>query len=102
MEIVTDIFGRKIRITDERMNHVLRHSEMVGQKRKIKETLANPDSIITSKYDKSVLLYHKYYKNTPFGEKYLLVAVKLLQDDAFIITTFFTDKIKKGEVKWQK
>ena len=75
---------------------------MKGQQPKIKETLADPDIIIISKYDKAVLLYHKLYSKTPVGEKYLLVAVKVLQDDAFVMTSFFTDKIKKGEIKWQK
>lgn len=102
MEVLTDIFGNKIRLTEERMKHILQKIEMKNQKSKIKETLLSPDIIVISKNENSVLLYHKYYDKTPFGEKYLLVAVKLLQDDAFIITSFFTDRVKRGEIKWQK
>lgn len=102
METVNDVLSNKVRITDERMKHILRKSEMKRQKPRIRETLKMPDVIVESKYDKNVLLYHKHYKKTPVGEKYLLVAVKQLQEDAFVMTSFFTDKVKKGEIKWQK
>ncbi len=98
----TDIFDRKIRITEERMAHILRRKEMKGQRRKISETLKDLDAIIESKYDKSILLYHKFYAKTPVTRKYLLVAVKILDNDAFVMTAFFTDKLKKGDIVWEK
>lgn len=75
---------------------------MKNQTRKIIETLKNPDTITISTHDKSVLLYHKLYAKTPVGEKYLLIGVKILLGDAFLITAFFTDKVKKGETFWKK
>ena len=100
--MMIDVFSRKVRITEERMEHVLRRSEMKNQRKKIAETLRNPDTIVESKYDKTVLLYHKFYPKTPVTTKYLLVAVKILDKDAFVITAFFTDKIKKGDMVWEK
>lgn len=99
---ITDLFDRKIRFTDERRNHILKRGEMKNQTRKIIETLKKPDIVITSSHDRSVLLYHKFYAKTPVGEKYLLVGVKMLVGDAFLITAFFTDKVKKGEIHWKK
>ena len=99
--MIVDVFNRKIRITKERMKHILRRPEMKNQRKKIEETLKDPDAIVESKYDKTVLLYHKLYPKTPVTRKYLLVAVKILDRDAFVLTAFFTDKIKKGDIVWE-
>ena len=41
-------------------------------------------------------------RTTPVTDKYLCVVVKVLTQDLFIITPYFTDTIKKGEVLWEK
>ncbi len=102
MEMLADIFGKKIRFTDERKFHILRKAEMKEQESKIIETIREPDFIRHSISDKSVRLYYKFYPKTPVGDKYLLTAVKLFNGEGFIITAFFTDKIKKGEIIWKK
>lgn len=35
-------------------------------------------------------------------EKYLLVVIKTLNREGFIVTAFFTDRVKKGGVMWKK
>jgi hypothetical protein len=30
MKLIRDCFGRSVRLTDERLGHILEHSEMVG------------------------------------------------------------------------
>lgn len=97
-----DLFGRAIRLTAEREVHILRHLEMQGQIDKLEEVLKTPDVIVKSNRDPAVLLYQRRYLATPVSEKYLLVAVKIGADDAFVITAFFTDAIKKGERLWEK
>src|SRR3989344_1404744 len=97
MEMLIDIFGRKIRFTEERKFHILKRAEMKEQESKIIETIKEPDFIRHSISDKSVHLYYKFYPKTPVGDKYLLTAVKLFNGEGFIITAFFTDKIKRGE-----
>jgi len=47
-------------------------------------------------------LFYCNYKTTPVSEKYLCVAVKALEDSLLIITAYFTDTIKGGEVLWGK
>jgi len=39
---------------------------------------------------------------TPVTEKYLLVAIKTLNREGFIVTAFFTDRVKKGGFVWKK
>ncbi|HEX67935.1 MAG TPA: hypothetical protein ENG13_02590 [bacterium] len=75
---------------------------MLGQIDKIKETLLNPDKVVRSKTDPEVELFYRYYQSTPVTKKYLCVVVKVSWEEAFIITAFFTDKIKRGEVLWEK
>lgn len=75
---------------------------MSGQIDKIQDTLLNPDIVIRSKTDPDVELFYQHYDITPVTEKYLCVVIKVLAGDLFIITTYFTDTIKKGEVLWKK
>ena len=75
---------------------------MEGQTDKIAETLAAPDGIIESRHDATVRLYYRLYDETPVTQKFLLVAVKRLDDDAFIITAFFTGRKPKGAIVWLK
>ncbi len=103
MKILYDFLDRKIRFTDERWQHIEdTHPEMRDQFEKIKETLSTPDIVIQSKTDLQVELFFKKYLNTPVSEKFLCVVVKFLSNDAFIITAYFTDTIKKGDILWQK
>ncbi|MBU4491174.1 MAG: hypothetical protein KKD69_01780 [Euryarchaeota archaeon] len=53
-------------------------------------------------YDGSVWLFYRFYTRTPVTEKYLLVAAKLLDDAGFVITVFYTDRIKTGATIWEK
>jgi len=86
-----------------REKHIINdHPEMFGQYDKIKDTLTDPLIIVRSKTDQDVELFYSHYHKTPVTEKYLCVVVKGLQDDLFIITAYFTDTIKKGEILWKK
>ena len=103
MLLIQDIWCRSIRLTDERLIHFeTDHPEMQGQIDKITETLAIPDRVVRSGTDSQVELFYKHYPATPVTTKYLCVVVKVLSDDHFIITSYFTDAMKKGEVIWEK
>ena len=75
---------------------------MLGQDAQIVETLRVPDLVVSSHHDATVLLYHKLYATTPVTRKYMVVMVKILDEDAFVITAFFTDKEKKGTTIWTR
>ncbi|MDQ1329361.1 MAG: hypothetical protein QG641_2650 [Candidatus Poribacteria bacterium] len=90
-------------MTNERLKHIeIDHLEMSYQIAKIYETLQFPDIIIRSNTDYEVELFYRHYKSTPLTEKYMCVAVKAKQNDPFILTAYFTDKIKRGAILWQK
>jgi len=100
MRILQDYEGRAIRLTDERLAHVLDHPEMVGMEAAIEETLLDPEVVVRSISDQSAHLYYHFYVGTPVGEKYICVVVKLVADDAFVLTAYLTDKTKKGTRIW--
>jgi hypothetical protein len=99
---VIDYADRIVRLTNERLRHIHEHPEMVGQERRIREVLRKPDVVYTSHKDASVHVYYRHYPRGPVGSKHLMVAVKILEEDAFVITAFFTDEVKGAEQIWPK
>jgi len=103
MQVLTDIHNRSIRLTAERRQHLeTAHPEMADQIARVAETLANPDTIVRSSTDVLVELFYKHYPSTPVTDKFLCTVVKALPDDHFIITAYYTDTVKRGEVLWEK
>jgi len=99
---IVDYADRTVRLTGERLGHIHEHPEMVGQERRILEVLQKPDVVFTSHKDSSVHVYYKHYTRSPAGSKHLMVAVKILEEDAFVITAFFTDEVKGGRQVWPR
>jgi len=96
-----DYQNRSIRLTDERLAHILDHLEMVELESQIPTVLQEPQVVRQSNSDSQVQLYYRYYEQTMVGAKWLCVVVKHLSDDAFIITAYLTDKLKQGVDLWQ-
>ena len=100
MKMLHDYEGRSIRLTDERLAHILEHPEMVGMEAAIEETLVAPEAVIGSFSDERAHLYYRFYVGTRVGDKYVCVVVKIASNDAFVLTVYLTDKIKKGTQIW--
>ena len=75
---------------------------MVGEEARIAEALAQPDVVIQSTSDPDVRLYHRRCSTSAVGEKYLCAVVKWRRDDAFLITAYFTERLKRGAVLWTR
>lgn len=99
--LLNDYRGRPIRLTHERRMHILEHFEMHEQFDRITETLASPHFIVATVADPSVHVCHRLYLQTPVTRKYMLVAVKITEDDAYVLTAFFSSRSKKGAIIWQ-
>lgn len=101
MTIHTDYAGRRIRFTEERIEHILaNHPEMAGQLENVGEVLKNPDAVTRSLTDRDVEIFYKKFDNTPVSEKHLCVIVKKGFEDLFVVTSYFTDTVKRGEKLW--
>ncbi len=101
MKVLKDIFGKQIRLSDERLRHIKEfHPELRNQVAKIRETLLHPDRVVRSNSDPEVELHYRFFHETPVGSKYLCVVVKSLDSDYFVLTVYFTDTTKRGELLW--
>lgn len=76
----------------------MEHPEIQGQQDKVSETLV----VIQSKSDNTVRLFHRFYTGLVVGDKHLSVVVKYVEPHIFVITAYFTDKVKKGAILWKK
>jgi len=103
VEIFTDCQERSIRLTDERLGHLEKnHPEMAAQLLRIAETLEGPDVIVASRTDETVELFYRWYERTPVSEKAMCVVVKVASGNCFVITAYYTDTVKGGNILWQK
>jgi hypothetical protein len=101
MAILTDYQNRQIRLTEERLQHILDHPEMVDMRFQLEIVLQNPEVVRQSRSDSKVYLYYRFYEQTIVGAKWLCVVIKDNSDDAFIITAYLTDKLKQGLELWR-
>jgi hypothetical protein len=100
MRIFPDVQGTPVRLTDERLAHILEHPEMVDRGWAIGETLRQPDHVMESLADPQARLYYRFYGGTLVGDKYLCVVVKVIRGDAFVLTAYLTDSVKRGRRIW--
>lgn len=101
MTTLKDCFGHSVRLTEERLVHVLQHPEMAGMGEEIGRALLQPELVRRSRSDESVRLFYQFRAQTIVGGKWLCVVVKYSQADAFVVTAYLTDKPKAGEDLWQ-
>ena len=100
MKTLKDCFGHSVRLTDERLAHILEHPEMKDMAAEIERVLLQPQLVRRSRSDDSVRLFYEFYAQTIVGDKWLCVVVKYLENDAFLVTAYLTDKPKAGENLW--
>lgn len=92
-------FKKDIRTTKSHWDFIVnvKHLEIKGEESAVKEVLKNPDFVSISQEDEDVYLYYRRKQ-----KYYLCVVARHLNGDGFIITVYFTDKIKEGEVVWKR
>lgn len=87
MEIVFSVFsknGKYIRLTEKQWKHISsRHPEMSSKLNEINTALQNPTFI--RKHSNSVDKFYRFLKKE---NKYIMVAVKILNGDGFVITAY--------------
>jgi len=71
MRILRDFQGLEVRLTDERLAHILEHPEMMGSEAAIKNTLAYPERVVESLFDSEIRLYYRFYRGPIVGDKHL-------------------------------
>lgn len=99
MEIVKSKNNVSIRLTEERWLHIVEnHDDLAGYYDEVLNTVEDPDFIIKG-YREALIALKK------IGNKFLAVIYKeISQKDGFIITAYFTNKIKleREEIVWKR
>jgi hypothetical protein len=75
MKMLKDCFGRSVRLTDERLAHILEHPEMRDIGAEIVRVLLQPQLVRRSRSDEAVRLFYEFYSQTIVGGKWLCVVV---------------------------
>lgn len=95
MHIVLSKNNVPIRITEERWQHIIsRHTEMVGAREKLLETISKPDLILEG--DDGTILSVRFYDQTKITSKFLIVVHKeVVEIDGFALTAYFANQYTK-------
>lgn len=92
---VLDKNGKLIYLSNERWKHIINEHPIISNRiAEITETITNPLIVKETKFDPNKKRFYRFYKNIKLKEKYLLVVIKYLNGNGFIITSFFVRKIK--------
>ena len=95
MRRFADEHGIEVRLTDERLRHILRrHPEMAFQLHRFAETLANPDAVSPSRSSSAVQLYYRLYPDLRDRNRYICLVVKRETGYSFILTAYLDRRIK--------
>ena len=100
MKTFQDYFSRNVRLTDERLAHILERPEMKPMGDELEHVLRQPQLCRRSRSDEAVHLFYEFYEYTMVGGKWLCIVVKYIEEDAFVVTAYLTDKPKAGEELW--
>jgi len=94
--------GRRVRLTESQKRHIsFFHPEALVREERLKETLAKPDLVVRGGQSTTRVLY-RHYEATPVTSKHLAVVVRALNGEGFIVTSYFTDKVRRTGVVWKK
>jgi hypothetical protein len=67
MRTIRDCFGHTVRLTDERLEHILEHPEMKGLGAEIERVLIQPQTVTRSISDHGVRLFDEFHAQTIVG-----------------------------------
>lgn len=95
-EILRDIFGNVIELTEERWQHILLHHPVMERYRaRITEVLREPHVVQQCDFNSNEFRYYRRY-NDLRNASYLFVPIIKENERYFIITAFPIRKIREG------
>ena len=77
---------------------IIKHPDIAALEAKVIETLTQPDEIRQSNCDPNIILFYLTLRT----KRWVVVVVRRLNGDGFVITAYQTDAIKEGDTIWRK
>lgn len=94
--------GRRVRLSDTQRLHILYfHPEALASNSRIRETVNEPE-IIGRGATHDTRVHYRFFEGTPVTAKYLAVVIKQLDGEGFIVTAYFTPKVKRSRIVWRR
>jgi hypothetical protein len=93
---VHSVLCRRIRLTATQWRHIRKRQELHSQLDGMRATLSEPDAVYYVPGEDSYH-YYRFYPQTPVSGKYMLVIAKHLDEEGFVITSFYARRISKPE-----
>ena len=93
MSIIFEVMNdnKIIILTETQWKHIkFRHPEMVNKLYDIEKTIRKPHYKLY--FDDNTRKYYKYIKEET---KYIMVAIKIINGEGFVITSYLTSRIQK-------
>jgi hypothetical protein len=78
MQVIQDCFGHLVRLTNERLEHILEHVEMAGMDGEIERVLQAPTEVRLSRADDNVRLFYEFHAQPRVGGKWLCVVYQMM------------------------
>jgi hypothetical protein len=98
MDVAISKNGVPIRLTDERWLHIVEnHDDLAGFYDDVLRTIEDPD-LILSGYGGALIAV----KTISRRKRLSVVYRELSSRDGFIVTAYFSSRLGKGTVQWQK
>ena len=100
VRFIRDYRGQYLRLTDERLEHIVRQHPEVSRLGvlAIEDALRHPDAVIVSPAAPDDRLYYRRHSGPDLGDKFLCVVVQSV--GAFVVTAYVTARQKKGVRVW--
>lgn len=83
---------RIIYLSDERWKHIASKHPDINNIEDIKDTIILPLIIKQDKFDESLYYYYRFDKQR---KRYMMVSVKYLNGEGYILTSFYTKRIRR-------
>jgi hypothetical protein len=80
--------------------HIVVSPRGITKEELLTSTLTKPDIVAEGSGPKIRVVY-KFYDDSPVGSMYLAVVVKELNEEGFIVTSYFTDRIRRRTI-WKR
>ncbi len=90
---VVDKSGKRIHLSPERWAHIRQDHPEVEDLDALTETLVRPASVAQFPED-NIAYFYRYCKHRPSSDKYLLVIVKYLNGEGFVITAYYVKQTR--------
>lgn len=93
--------GREVVLPDRQRLHVAYfHPEVLTDEKKLELTVSEPE-LVGMGATEDTRVFYRFFPDTPVTKKFLAVVVRLLDGKGFIVTAYFTDRVKR-KIIWRR